>query len=116
MHRMCELTDPFLWIQLVAEGSSSKRRALGVSITSPRYNNVEGSAFGLRRAKGSVKANEWFSEIKGTIQFNQTKSSVKSKASDEIREKGEKSRKVVGGVLTTFLKNNKNECFLCWIF
>ncbi len=84
----------------------------------PPCYNVEGSAFGLRRAKGSVKANEWFSEIKGTIQFNQTKSSVKSKASDEIRGKreGRKKRKVVGGVLTTFLKRNKNECFLCRIF
>jgi hypothetical protein len=91
---MCELTDALLWIQLVAERSASKRRALGVAITSLRYNNVEGSAFGLRRAKGSVKANEWFSEIKGTIQFNQTKSSVKSKASDEIREKGEKTERL----------------------
>jgi len=39
------LTEPFLWIQLVAEGSLSKRRALGVAITSARYNNVEGSVF-----------------------------------------------------------------------
>jgi len=52
------LTEPLLWIQLVAEGSLSKRRALGVAITRARYNFVEGSAFGLRRAKGSVKSKE----------------------------------------------------------
>ena len=95
-NRICGLTEAFLWIQLVAEGSLSKRRALGVAMAKARYNFVEGSAFGLRRAKGSVKANERFSEIKGTIQFNQTKSSVKSKASDEIRGKREGRKKQKG--------------------
>ena len=43
--RIWGLTEAFLWIQLVAEGSLSKRRALGVSITKARYIFVEGSAF-----------------------------------------------------------------------
>ena len=41
---MCELSEAFLWIQLVAEGSLSKRRRFGVAITSLRRVNVEGSA------------------------------------------------------------------------
>jgi len=45
LKRMCGLTEPFLWIQLVAEGSLSTWRALGVSITKARRVNVEGSAF-----------------------------------------------------------------------
>ena len=52
------LTEPLLWIQLVAEGSSSKWRAFGVAMAKARYNFVEGSAFGLRRAKGSVKSKD----------------------------------------------------------
>ena len=39
------LTEPFLWIQLVAEGSLSKRRRLGVAMAKARYNFIEGSAF-----------------------------------------------------------------------
>ena len=39
------LTEPLLWIQLVAEGSSSKRRALGVAMAKARYHFVEGSPF-----------------------------------------------------------------------
>jgi len=42
---MCGFTEPILWIQLVAEGSSSKQRGLGVAIARARYKNVEGSAF-----------------------------------------------------------------------
>ncbi len=37
------LTEPFLWIQLVAERSLSFQRALVISITSARRVNVEGS-------------------------------------------------------------------------
>ena len=40
---MCGLIEAFLWIQLVAEGSLSNQRALGVAITRARYNFVEGS-------------------------------------------------------------------------
>ena len=39
------LTEPLLWIQLVAEGSLSKRRRLGVAMAKVRYKNVEGSVF-----------------------------------------------------------------------
>ena len=39
------LTEPLLWIQLVAERSLSFQRALGVSITSARRVNVESSTF-----------------------------------------------------------------------
>ena len=45
LNRKCGFTEPFLWIQLVAEGSSSKRRALGVAMAKARRVNVEGSAF-----------------------------------------------------------------------
>ena len=45
LNLMFGLTEAFLWIQLVAEGSLSSQRALGVAITSPRYNFVEGSVF-----------------------------------------------------------------------
>ena len=45
LKRICGLTEPLLWIQLVAEGSLSQRRALGVSITSARRVNVESSTF-----------------------------------------------------------------------
>ena len=62
---MCGLTEALLWIQLVAEGSASKWRALGVAMAKARRDNVEGSVFGLRRAKGSVKSKESFSKTKG---------------------------------------------------
>ena len=68
---MCGYTEAFLWIQLVAEGSPSTWRALGVAITKARRVNVEGSTFGLRRAKGSVKSKETFSAIEGEVQLNQ---------------------------------------------
>ena len=58
LKRMCGLTEAFLWIQLVAEGSPSNRRALGVVITKARYNNVEGSTFKLNQRKGSVKSKD----------------------------------------------------------
>ena len=38
-------TEPLLWIQLVAEGSSSTWRRLGVAMAKVRYKNVEGSVF-----------------------------------------------------------------------
>ena len=68
---MCGYTEAFLWIQLVAEGSPSTWRALVVVITKARRVNVEGSAFGLRREKGSVNAKETFSAIEGEVQLNQ---------------------------------------------
>ena len=68
---MCGYTEAFLWIQLVAEGSLSTWRALGVAMAKARRVNVEGSAFGLRRAKGSVNAKETFSAIEGEVQLNQ---------------------------------------------
>ena len=63
----CGLTELLLWIQLVAEGSLSNQRALGVAITRARYNFVEGSVFGLRRAKGSVKSKENPSKNEGKV-------------------------------------------------
>ena len=67
--RIWGLTEPFFWIQLVAERSSSKRRAFGVAMAKARYNFVEGSAFGLRRAKGSVKSKEKLSTFEGKIGY-----------------------------------------------
>ena len=75
---MCGLTEPFLWIQLVAEGSAFRWRRLGVVITKARYNFVEGSLFGLRRAKGSVKSKEIFSLIERKIWYNQRIAPVQS--------------------------------------
>jgi len=75
------LADAELKVQLVAEGSLSKRRGLGVAITRARYNFVEGSAFGLRRAEGSVKSKERFSKIKGQIDILRAEGSVQSKES-----------------------------------
>ena len=43
--RICGLTEPFLWIQLVAEGSASTWRAFGVAMAKARRDNVEGSVF-----------------------------------------------------------------------
>jgi len=43
--RLFGLIESFLWIQLVAEGSLSKWRALGVAMTKARRVNVEGSMF-----------------------------------------------------------------------
>jgi len=57
-------TETLFNVQLVAERSPSKQRALGVAITSARRVNVEGSAFGLRQVEGSVKSKKWFSSIK----------------------------------------------------
>ena len=45
LRRICGLSETLLWIQLVAEGSSSQRRTLGVAMTKARYNFVEGSPF-----------------------------------------------------------------------
>ncbi len=39
------LTEPLLWIQLVAEGSLSFQRRLGVAMAKARYDFIEGSAF-----------------------------------------------------------------------
>ncbi|MBQ2180916.1 MAG: hypothetical protein II400_01580, partial [Bacteroidaceae bacterium] len=44
-NRIWGLTEAFLWIQLVAEGSLSKRRAFGVAMAKVRRVNVEGSTF-----------------------------------------------------------------------
>ena len=43
--RFLGLTEPLLWIQLVAEGSASTCRAFGVAMAKVRRVNVEGSAF-----------------------------------------------------------------------
>ena len=51
--RICEnllthfrgLTEPLLWIQLVAEGSASQRRTFGEAMAKARRVNVEGSVF-----------------------------------------------------------------------
>ncbi|MBQ5461154.1 MAG: hypothetical protein IIT55_04880 [Bacteroidaceae bacterium] len=43
MKQICGLTEAFLWIQLVAEGSSSTWRAFGVAMAKARRVNVEGS-------------------------------------------------------------------------
>ena len=43
LRRMWGLTEPFLWIQLVAEGSLSFKRGLGVSQARARLKNAEGS-------------------------------------------------------------------------
>ena len=76
---MFGLTEPILWIQLVAEGSPSKRRGLGVAITRARYHFVEGSASDLLRAEASVESRKWFCAIEETVVFNQRNSSVHSK-------------------------------------
>jgi len=52
------LTEAFLWIQLVAEGSLSKWRALGVAITRARRVNVEGSAIQFNQRRDAVKSEE----------------------------------------------------------
>ena len=83
---MCGLTKAFLWIQLVAEGSSSTWRAFGVAMAKARRVNVEGSVFGLRRAKGSVKSKESASVIKGKSQNYRRKRSVQLKESDSTFE------------------------------
>ena len=75
---MCGYTEPLLWIQLVAERSASKWRALGISITSARRVNVERSTFGLRRAKGLVESKKKFSIIKGERQQKQGRAPVKN--------------------------------------
>jgi hypothetical protein len=45
LKRICGLTEALLWIQLVAEGSASTWRALGVAMAKARRVNVEGSVF-----------------------------------------------------------------------
>ena len=45
LNRSFGLTEPLLWIQLVAEGSPSQRRAFGEAMTKARRVNVEGSVF-----------------------------------------------------------------------
>ncbi|MBQ2200711.1 MAG: hypothetical protein II415_10470, partial [Bacteroidaceae bacterium] len=57
------LTEPFLWIQLVAEGSSSTWRAFGVAMAKARYKNVEGSINQYIHRKGSVSSQERFSKF-----------------------------------------------------
>ena len=79
LERICGLTEPLLWIQLVAEGSASTWRAFGVAMAKARRVNVEGSAFGLRRAKGSVKSKDWLCVIKGLVQHNHWIASVHPK-------------------------------------
>ncbi|MBQ5460314.1 MAG: hypothetical protein IIT55_00610 [Bacteroidaceae bacterium] len=44
-NHICGLTEPLLWIQLVAEGSASTCRAFGVAMAKARRDNVEGSVF-----------------------------------------------------------------------
>ena len=73
------MTEPILWIQLVAEGSLSNQRALGVATTSARHVNVEGSTIGLRRAKGLVKSKESFSIFEGEVQHNRRRAPAQSK-------------------------------------
>ena len=58
-----------LKVQLVAEGSASTWRAFGVAMAKVRRVNAEGSAFGLRRAKGSVKSKEKASIFEGKIGY-----------------------------------------------
>ena len=48
-------------------------------MASARYHFIEGSVFGLRRAKGSVKSKENVSEIKGKSGFRRAEGSVKLK-------------------------------------
>ena len=43
--RLFGLTEAFVWIQLVAEGSPSTWRAFGVAMPNLRRVNVEGSVF-----------------------------------------------------------------------
>ena len=43
--RFFGLTEPLLWIQLVAEGSASTWRAFGVAMAKVRRVNTEGSVF-----------------------------------------------------------------------
>ena len=78
-NRICGLTEAFLWIQLVAEPSLSKRRRLGVAITKARYNFVEGSAFQLNQTRASEKSKDRlaFSELK--VQCNRMRASAKTK-------------------------------------
>ena len=68
---MWGLTEPLLWIQLVAERSLSKWRALGVAITSARYIFVEGSPFQLNQRRDAVKSEESVRIFEGERQYNQ---------------------------------------------
>ena len=71
------LTEPLLWIQLVAEGSASKWRALGVAITKARRVNVEGSPFQLNQRRDAVKSKERVRTFEGECQYNQRDDSAK---------------------------------------
>ncbi len=51
---LCGLTEALLWIQLVAEGSSSTWRAFGVAMAKVRRVNVEGSVVQFNQRKGLV--------------------------------------------------------------
>ena len=62
------LTELFLWIQLVAEGSPSKRRALGVAMAKVRRVNVEGSAFQFIHRKSSLSSQKRFVDFAGKVQ------------------------------------------------
>ena len=66
-NHICGLTELFLWIQLVAEGSSSTCRAFGIAMAKVRRVNVEGSSVQLNQRKGSVKTKENVCKIKGTL-------------------------------------------------
>ena len=50
------LSEARLGIQLVAEGSASKRRTFGIAMAKVREKNVEGSAFQCNQRKGSVQS------------------------------------------------------------
>ena len=67
---MCGLTEPLLWIQLVAEGSPSFQRALAVAITKARYNFVEGSAFQYNQRIESVESMERLASVERKVQYN----------------------------------------------
>ncbi|MBR2192712.1 MAG: hypothetical protein IJ910_05305 [Bacteroidaceae bacterium] len=54
---MSGFTEPFICIQLVAEGSSSTWRAFGVAMAKARHINVEGSAFQFNQMNNWLSPN-----------------------------------------------------------
>ena len=58
MKRKWGFTEALLHVQLVAEGSLSNRRALGVAMARARWNNTEGSAIQYNQRNDSVKTKE----------------------------------------------------------
>ena len=70
-------TEPLLGIQLVAEGSLSKWRALGVAITKARRVNVEGSAIQFNQRRDAVKSEENVRTFEEECQYNQRDDSAK---------------------------------------